>query len=1131
MKLLEQVAAKLNFVKSADTSQLRGKSETLNKLNSEIRKWGEEGVIDKVAYTWFNRLVALRYMDANGYQPFGMSVVSPATPAQVSPEILSEAHRGNIFAGSRVSKEEVMNILNGSQPTNNPDNEVYRLLLVSSCNHLSQLFPFLFERIDDYTELLLPDDLTSPFSIVTDIYKGMSDEDCKEVEIIGWLYQFYISERNEELIQSKKVYKKDEIAPASQLFTPKWIVQYMVDNTLGQLWSEINPSTKVVNELEFYIKPAYKDQLPGREKIGVEEITFFDPCAGSGHILSYAFDVFYRIYEEQGYSTSEIPGLIITKNLHGAEIDERAAQLASFVLFMKGRERYRRFFNQVLKENIQPNIVAYENFEEDDKFKNATVLGSLINIDPAEKENIHIDTGSFFAEKQGELKKQYQILGQRYDVVVTNPPYINSSRMETSLKEYINKKYPNTKSDLFATFILRCLELCKDDGLTGNMTPFVWMFISSYEKLRKGIIDNHFINNLVQLEYSGFDGATVPICTFTLRNAPIPDAKGSYIRLSDFRGSENQAPKTLEAIKNPDCGWFYTKNHKDFADLPGKPFAYWVTAKTIEIFKLNPQLGDYFDVRQGLATGDNNRFYRFWHEIAFNKVGINYSDFEIARSNNKVWFPINKGGSFRKWYGNIEYLIKFDKESRDILKNIGNKLPSEHLYLKPSISWSDVTSKINSFRYYPEGLLFDATGHSCFFKNNEEKNFLLSYTNNKFVNVLTKILNPTLHFHVGYFRILPYPQKFKYCSYNKLVDDNISISRQDWNSRETSWNFKQNELVRLKAGTLQETYEHYTDYWSEQFYQLHENEEELNRQFIEIYGLEEELTPDVPLEEITILQEESVIEDGKLQFKTDEVMAQFVSYAVGCMFGRYSLDKEGLILANQGETLKDYLDKVEKTKEEVAFLPVEDNVIPVLDEEWFFDDITERFHDFLRASFGEESFRENMEFVEESLGKDIRRYFTRDFYNDHVKRYKKRPIYWMFSSPKGYFNVLIYMHRYTPDTINRVLNAYLREFIDKLERHSKLQEEIVAKGSAVEQNRARKEIRKIDLMLDDCKEYEKEILYPLATRRVSIDLDDGVLVNYNKMGSAVANVSGLNDKAAKKKVRRFDWIDTSEIRD
>ena len=392
----------------------------------------------------------------------------------------------------------------------------------------------------------------------------------------------------------------------------------------------------------------------------MEEITFFDPCAGSGHILSYAFDVFYRIYEEQGYSTSEIPGLIITKNLHGAEIDERAAQLASFVLFMKGRERYRRFFNQVLKENIQPNIVAYENFEEDDKFKNATVLGSLINIDPAEKENIHIDTGSFFAEKQGELKKQYQILGQRYDVVVTNPPYINSSRMETSLKEYINKKYPNTKSDLFATFILRCLELCKDDGLTGNMTPFVWMFISSYEKLRKGIIDNHFINNLVQLEYSGFDGATVPICTFTLRNAPIPDAKGSYIRLSDFRGSENQAPKTLEAIKNPDCGWFYTANQKNFEKIPGSPIGYWVSKKVVLSFN-QLKSGAILKARHGLLTGNDSRFLRFWFEPFKSRISFECNNFGDINSELIPFYPMNKGGSKKKWYGNLDYIVNLNR--------------------------------------------------------------------------------------------------------------------------------------------------------------------------------------------------------------------------------------------------------------------------------------------------------------------------------------------------------------------------------------------------------------------------------------------------------------------------------------
>lgn len=1126
-KLLEQVAAKLDFVKSSDTSRLRGKTDTLNKLKREISKYGEEAVIDKVAYTWFNRLVALRFMDANEYQPIGMSVVSPRTAEHVSPEILNEAHRGNISPELKVDRSEVMDILNGTQPTNNPDNEVYRILLVAACNHLSELFPFLFERIDDYTELLLPDDLTSPFSIVTDVYKGMSDEDCKEVEIIGWLYQFYISEWNEELIQSKKVYKKDEIAPASQLFTPKWIVQYMVDNTLGQLWSEIDPSTKILKGLQFYIKPAYKDQLPEREKVSIEKIKFFDPCAGSGHILSYAFDVFYSIYEEQGYNASEIPGLIIKNNLYGAEIDERAAQLASFVILMKGREKYRRFFNQIKKQNIQPNIVAYQNFEEDDKFNNATVLGSLINIEPSKKITANIEEGTLFAEKQKALKSQYQILGERYDIVVTNPPYINSSRMEKSLKEYVNENYPDTKSDLFATFILRCLELCKSDGLTGYMTPFVWMFISSYEKLRKGIINNHFINNLIQLEYSGFDGATVPICTFTLRNSPIDNAKGGYIRLSDFKGSENQASKTLEAINNPDCGWFYTANQKNFEKIPGSIIGYYLPNIVFELFQ-GEKLSEYANPRIGLVTGDSQRFIRFWYEISKSKSNI---------LNGNKWFKYQKGGEKRRWYGNNEYVINWENDGYECIYNNSTKdgRIKSHNYngefaLKKGIVWTKITSIGPSFRFVDEGFMFDDAGPLCKVKNDVFLFPILGFLNSKVAVLFLETLSPTLNLLPGHLNSLPIIINDN-ALIVKLVPLLINGFKYDWDSRETSWDFKQNELIRLKSDTLENSFTNYMEYWKEQFYQLHENEEELNRQFIEIYGLQDELTPDVPLEEITILQEETGIEDGELAFYADKVMEQFVSYAVGCMFGRYSLDKEGLILANQGEDLKDYLDKIEKSEEEVAFLPVEDNIIPVLDEEWFADDIVERFNSFLKVSFGERNFRENLNFVEESLGKDIRKYLTRDFYNDHIKRYKKRPIYWMFSSPKGYFNVLIYMHRYTPDTVSRILNSYLREFIDKLERQRKQQEHIEVSGSTVEQNRARKEIDRIDIMLNDCKEYEKEILYPLATERVEIDLDDGVFVNYNKMGSAVAKVAGLNDKDAKKKVRKFDWIDTSLIRD
>ena len=440
--------------------------------------------------------------------------------------------------------------MDGRIPSADAQNEAYATLLVGACNHLNNVFPFLFEKIDDYAELLLPDDLISSFSIIEDIRVGMQPEDCKEVEILGWLYQFYISALNEKLISSKKKYTKNELAPASQLFTPKWIVQYMVDNTLGQVWSEIRPDSKVIDTLEFYIKPTYTDKLSKREPKSIEDIKFFEPCVGSGHILSYAFDVFYKIYEEEGYNPSEIPILIITKNLFGVDIDRRAAQIASFVLLMKGRQKQRRFLRTVAKDFIEPNISFYQDFEFDNNFKNATALGSLIEIDPKDLEKFKIEENSLFAERQREVYKLYKLLGQRYDVVVTNPPYISSSRMEGSLKQYVETNYPETKSDLFATFILRCLDLCDGDGLTGYMTPFVWMFISSYEKLRGEIIAKHFINNLIQLEYSGFDGATVPICTFTLRRLNIDNAKGSYIRLSNFKGSQNQAPKTLEAIRN-----------------------------------------------------------------------------------------------------------------------------------------------------------------------------------------------------------------------------------------------------------------------------------------------------------------------------------------------------------------------------------------------------------------------------------------------------------------------------------------------------------------------------------------------------------------------------------------------------
>ena len=1105
LKLLEQVGAKLDNVLYRDTAELRGKANTLKKLKEAVDKTGKQQVIEKVAYTWFNRLVALRFMDANGYHLIGMSVLTPANAANsVSPELLDSAHSGNIPTDLIIDHQHILNLLDGKVSSSNPDNEVFRILLVSVCNQLHSIFPFLFEKIDNYTELLLPDDLTSPFSIVKEIVDGMADSDCAEVEIIGWLYQFYISEKNEELISSKKVYKKDELAPASQLFTPKWIVQYIVDNTLGQLWSEINPSTQVTKTLDFYIKPAYLEQLKPREKKTIEEIKFFEPCTGSGHILSYAFDVFYKIYEEEGYNPSEIAELIITKNLFGVDIDPRAAQIAGFVLMMKGRQKNRRFFRAIESKKIQPNIYFYQDFESDPKFKNATALGSLIKVEPNEVDKIKVDSESLFGGQQQELKNLYNLLGQRYDVVVTNPPYINSSRMEGSLKQYVEANYPETKTDLFATFILKCFELCNEDGLTGFMTPFVWMFISSYEKLREIIIDKHFINNLIQLEYSGFDGATVPICTFTLRNKLIKDAKGSYIRLSDFRGAQAQAPKTLEAIQNSNCGWFYTANQKDFEKIPGSPIGYWVGEAVVNSFSSNNTISKFGNTRKGMVCGGIDRFGKLWFEIKSNDLVLNSQSADDAIKSKKKWFPYAKGGSFCKWYGNHDYVVNWFNngfEIRNTKHPTSERMISSNYNLdyifKKGISWTDLSSGKFGSRILPHGFLFDTAGPSLFLNDNENLNYTLSFLNTCIANNILSIINPTMHFLAGNVAALPLIiSNAKKSEVDCYALECIDISKKYFDQKEISWDFKQNELINHKSHDLEESFDIYQRYWNNRFFKLHKNEELLNRQFIEIYGLQDELTPYVQLEDITILREETFIENVQLVFKATEVFSQFVSYAVGCMFGRYSLDKEGLILANQGETLKDYLTKVSKNKEELSFIPDEDNVIPVLDDEWFEDDIVARFHSFLKASFGEREFQKNLAFVEECLGKDIRKYFVKDFYKDHIKRYKKRPIYWMFSSPKGSFNVLIYMHRYSPDTLSSILNGYLREFMGKIQVYRNQQEHNLLNGSSVEQNKARKEMDKLDLILAECRQYEADMLYPLAGERIAIDLDDGVLVNY-----------------------------------
>jgi hypothetical protein len=1179
VKLLEQIEAKLNFVLNHDTAELRGKSKTVNKLKDAVDRQGKAAIVDKVAYTWFNRLVALRFMDVNGYQPLGISVLSPAaTTNSSSSELLDAAHAGNIPHDLQVNGQEILDILDGRIAKSNPDNEVFRILLVAACNHLHGIFPFLFEKIDDYSELLLPDDLTSPFSIVSDVVDGMSKEDCHEVEIIGWLYQFYISEKKDQVFASKSAVKKEDIPAATQLFTPRWIVEYMVQNTVGKLWLQNKPGSKLKDHMPYFIDSPSLHADDYLKVNSVEEIKLLDQACGSGHILVYGFDLFYILYEEEGYNPNEIPELIIKNNLHGFEIDERAAQLAGFAIMMKARSYYRRFF----RNPIEPNILCYEDlvlsaeeiketftqvgYKLSDELnydllnmQQATNFGSLISPHTSIGElqkvldvfKSKLNTSDAFLQfrliQLSGAIKQLIPLSEKYHCIVDNPPYMGGGNMNKPLGDFVKANYPDSKADLMTCFMEAGWNMLYPKGILGMINLPSWLFLSSFEKLREKLIKERHIDSLLHMG-RGIFGVDWGSTSFIIQNQYLEkDSKFFKLHKRNFQHlypedimrvflkAKNESTIKInfdkyregDGISNVDelvdengLQISYTANQKDFEKIPGSPIGYWLSLKSIANFERFKSVSEITIAKNGVQTGDNERFMRSWSEV--------------NRQSNK-WKNCNKGGDFKKWFGNQTSVINWENNGFDIKNNYNEsgKLRSRPQSLEwnfiKSISWGIISSGELNVRYYDETFMFNNAAVSMF----AEEGVLLSmlgFLNSCVSKYYLKVLSPTLNSNVGDINRLPYNSKVASENVIENVSNNILISKTYWDSRESSWGFKQNELIRLDSQGIEESYELYQQFWRNKFFQLLKNEEELNRQFIEIYGLQDELTPEVPLEEITILKEETSIENGELVFHADEVFAQFVSYAVGCMFGRYSLDKEGLILANQGENLKDYLVKVSKSKDQLTFVPDEDNVIPVLDDEWFEDDIVARFHAFLKASFGASQFQKNLAFVEECLGKDIRKYFVKDFYKDHIKRYKKRPIYWMFSSPKGYFNVLIYMHRYTPDTLSTILNGYLREFIGKLELHRKQQEHIVVYGSPSEQNKAQKEIDKIDDMLADCRKYESEILYPLAGERISIDLDDGVLVNYNKFGTAIAAVDGLNDKKTKKKVMEFDWIDTTQIR-
>lgn len=1155
-KLIQQVGAKLEYVLTHDTAELREKTVQVNALKEELSRTDKKQLIEKVAYTWFNRFIALRFLDVNDYQPLDIRVISPKEGYSF-PELLDEAKQGHIPEDLRVSAHKVFDLLDGRVPSSNPQNEAYRVLLIAACNHLHTILPFLFERINDYTELLLPDDLTSEFSIVHDVREGMTAEDCRQVEIIGWLYQFYISEKKDEVFASKAKVKKEDIPAATQLFTPRWIVEYIVQNTVGKLWLQNKPNSHLREHMPYFIESASLNSEDYLKLNSPEEITLLDQACGSGHILVYGFELLSKIYEEEGYNASDIPRLIIEKNLFGFEIDERAAQLAAMALMMKARSYQRRFFRK--GEIPQPHILCFQDLKLDEKqvkgvferlsvkpsdqllhdlknMRQATNLGSLIIPHAGQPEIKNVLRKVKEQKNQADVFVQYelhqletaleqlQLLGQKYHCVVDNPPYMGGGNMNTPLADFVKVNYPDSKADLMACFMESGLKMLQPKGYLGMINQHSWMFLSSYEKLRNKLIKNVLIESLLHLgprTFPEIGGEVVQNASFTLWNTPVSEY-GIYIRLVNFEKSEIKRQKAIEAIKSSECSWQYSTNQKDFEKIPGSPIAYWVSPDYLKTFDTIDFVENKLDVKQGLATGNNDEFLRLWYEVSFPHIGIGLTSCSESLSSNFSWFPYNKGGGYKKWYGNQFYVIRFDNQAFEKLSKQGNCLPSRQYYFKESITWSDVSTGSFACRFSPQGFVFDVKGSSGFSKNIL---YDIGLLNSIYSTETLFILNPTMSYQVGNIKSIPYRNSdAKNLTICELTNSAINTTKEEWNSKETNWDFEKNEFIRILGQDLGETYDLYQQYWKNKFFQLRNNEVKLNNLFLEIYGLQDQLNSNVSLENITILKEETSIEKGGLVFHADEVMAQFVSYAVGCMFGRYSLDKDGLILANQGETLRDYLQKVGKAGSEVSFLPDADNIIPVLDDEWFEDDIAGRFYEFLKVTFGEANFAKNLAFVEECLGKDIRRYFVKDFYNDHIRRYKKRPIYWMFSSPQGSFNVLIYMHRYTPDTVNNILNKYLREYQEKLRTRREHLDRVEISGSATEKTKAIKERASIDKVLLELQDYEREILFPLATDRIEIDLDNGVLVNYNLFGKALKFIPGLNDPKTRKQVSEFDWV-------
>lgn len=1193
----------LNIQIMGDKIEIDGELFSKSSYDNLINKYNQIGydeLVEESAYIWFNRLVALAFMESNDYieERFIFS-----DGDKINPEIIDNYYTMDFFDELEESEKNKIHNLKDKN-TNDSIDEMYSILLEEKCFELSKIMPFMFDKKGGYADILFPENLLMPDSFLMKLrevfedskeYNESKDEKIVPVEIIGWLYQYYNQEKREVVYDGtlkKSKISKEYVAPATQLFTPHWIVKYMAENSLGKLAIEncgVNEELK--ENWKYYI--GNSDSEKDSERLNIEDIKIIDPAMGSGHMLTYCFDLLMEIYDNLGWGTKDSVISILKNNIYGLEIDKRAGQLASFAIFMKGREYFSRLFKVAERENINLNTfwidesdeisdeirkIIYENSLKNletllDNFTNAKEYGSILKIPDIDMENLNSEiekldeiyhsqgqlslmTGEKAVldfekeyEKIKKLARQQEVFQNKFDIVITNPPYMGNGRMNPKIKDYTDRYYPEVKSDLFSVFFIKCCEMAKQNGYLGFMSPFVWMFIKSYEELRKKFINEKYIVTLTQLEYSGFEDATVPICTFVLQNS-FKNKKGEYIKLSDFKGAKNQPIKTLEAIENPNCGWRYQTYQKDFEKIPSSPIAYWASNRIRNIFETNRELNQDYEIKSGIMTGNDDLFLKIWNEVEIKKIGFGLNSHLEMVESKKRWFPLSKGGSYRKWFGNNEHIINLYDDGRDIKNSSGNyRLRENKYYLRNSITWSRITSTKISFRNSKQTLFSDA-GPSIFLE--DKTKYILALLNTKILEKFTSIKNPTLNYQVSDVAGMPikFTDKTEYENkINELTQQNINIAKEEWDSRETSWNFE--KLFIASDSKISDSYKNYCNHWRDNFVQMHKNEEELNKLFIDIYELNDEMDEKVPFEDITLLKNEtkiteiltspSIIDDTEerektsedylynrgvnLEFNKEEIIKQFLSYAVGCIMGRYSIDKNGLIMANSDDVLissdsllliKDREGNIRHEIENPRFLPDDFGIIPITSENVFANDIVTKVFEFVKALYGEENFEENINFICEALGKKendsceniLRNYFIKDFYTDHLKRYQKRPIYWLFSSgKKNGFQALVYLHRYQDDTMGRLRAEYLLPYQEKMENLKDHYERIVEDESTVARDRKtyEKALKELNGMLLEIKNFANDVKH-IVEQRISIDLDDGVKVNYEKFGSVLKKI-------------------------